>query len=180
MSTRTPQGNLKRREAARLVELLDKVQWPLPEKVFFAILKKTISISVELAVLRRTAAGVGLLLIQRPQADPYYSNSWHMPGRIVKPGKRMIEEVSSLLGTEVSMELEEVCVWRILRQYEYENPNGSRGPVVQYLHSLQLTEEEANSVKKGRFFELNDLPKEMPTSHVALTSWLKQHLPALE
>lgn len=170
-------NNLTREEADQLALLLDKARWPLPINVFYAILRKTIALAIELAVLRNSATGLEILLTQRPPEDPYYANMWHLPGKIVQPGKTKIETLRSLLREEVATELEQIALSRIPRRYEYENPNGTRGPVIQYLHSLELTDNEAAVVTVGEFFPLNCLPQPIVTSHIYLITWLGQQYP---
>lgn len=170
-------NHLTREEADELAQLLDKARWPLPINVFYAILRKTIAVAVELAVLRHSSTGFEILLTQRPPEDPYYANMWHLPGKIVQPGKTKIETLRSLLREEVATELEKISSSRVPQRYEYENPNGKRGPVIQYLHSLELTYEEAAVVTVGGFFPLNRLPEPLVASHIHLITWLRQQYP---
>lgn len=84
---------LNQEENRALVALLDKLTWPVALEVFFALAKKTILPSVDLAITRKRDSVAEVLLTRRPANDPFFALLWHIPGGIIMPGQTALSTV---------------------------------------------------------------------------------------
>ena len=56
----------------------------LPKPIFLEVARLCTTPTIELVPLRSVGGDVEVLLIQRPDDDPYWPSQWHVPGTVVR------------------------------------------------------------------------------------------------
>src|SRR3989344_240010 len=79
----------------QLADLLRRAKWPLSPKVFAALVSKTVSTPIELAVFDNK---LRILLFDRKD-DEY--EGYHMPGTVLRDNETVPDAVERLLKSEV-------------------------------------------------------------------------------
>ncbi|MEK7083884.1 MAG: NUDIX domain-containing protein [Patescibacteria group bacterium] len=96
MNVREP---LTEKENTQLAELLRRAQWPLHPQVFGALMKVSVSVPIELAVLDRKNR---VLMIRRNDSE--YAG-WHMPGTVLRGDEGVPAAIRRLLDEEAKAEV---------------------------------------------------------------------------
>ena len=157
---------LTEEESGQLAALLAKMEWPVPREVFFALVAKTISVGVDLALIRTLGPVPQVLLVRRPLDDPLFSGLWHIPGGTVMPGQTGLDTIrlralKADAGIHLAIEPECVMVRDILMGPP--GPHTSpRGQEVYRLYHYVLQESDPAIVEHEErlFYPLNQVPGE--------------------
>jgi ADP-ribose pyrophosphatase YjhB (NUDIX family) len=82
VSTQTPPSQ---EEISLVTAILARLQPGfLPKSIFLEVARLCTTPTIELVPLRSTGDDVEVLLTQRPDDDPHWSNQWHVPGTVVR------------------------------------------------------------------------------------------------
>lgn len=73
-------ADLTEQEIKTLVELLGKLEWPVPQEVFYALMKRVPMISYETVPFHWEDGVWKVILLPRPETDPYWPGARHLPG----------------------------------------------------------------------------------------------------
>ncbi len=146
-----------------LAELLSRVQWPLPAKVFAALMNKSVSVPIELAVLDDEER---VLMIHRE--DMEYAGH-HMPGTVLRDNEDVPKAVQRLLDREVSGV--KVNPPLSLGWVEVHKGNGAgQDPNRHQISLLHVCWLKGPYSGPGKFFSVNRLPKDTLPHHRRLVS----------
>ncbi|MDB5190410.1 MAG: hypothetical protein JWN49_736 [Parcubacteria group bacterium] len=142
------------KETETLTALLKKVEWPLAPSVFHALMEKTVSVPVELAVFDQKGR---ILLIHR---DDHEFTGWHLPGTVL----RDTDDVGIALKRLITHELAGVAVTAPvnLGWFEAKRDLTPTRHGVSLLHGCQL---ESVYTGPGTFFERYNLPTDVLAHH---------------
>ena len=103
MSDRNP---LSSEEGMQLVSLLNRATWPLPPAIFDATLGIIPTVAFELVVISQVNAGRGhteprVLLLPRPENDPFFKGMVHSPGTVMRLGDTVESALKRVMSQEV-------------------------------------------------------------------------------
>ncbi|MBI2593339.1 hypothetical protein HYW44_01710 [Candidatus Daviesbacteria bacterium] len=134
----------------------------LPLGIFLQFSRLATLSVVEVVPLNRTPE-LNVLLLQRPDDDPYWPSVWHSPGSIILPTDRE--------GTTYQDAIE-----RVIRG-ELRNPKILRGPI-QFGNGINKEERgtaawvgfwvEVTEAPVGEFFSVDRLPENLIKGHTEL------------
>lgn len=124
----------------------------LPEPIFIALSRLVVMVAVEFLVLRKTGAGVEILLTQRPHNDPIWPGKWHSPGTIIRPTDDSLQSCFDRLYED---ELGGVDLLSP-RPVGISYGAGDRGTGLTMEYVLDASE---INVPTGQFFSLENLPE---------------------
>ncbi len=86
--------------------LLGKLEWPVPPDIFYALARKTVLPSVDLAIIQKGGGRAEVLLTKRPRSDPFFAGLWHIPGAIILPGETALSTLEKrVLKPDVGVSL---------------------------------------------------------------------------
>jgi hypothetical protein len=129
----------------------------LPEDIFLQMVRLMTVAVVELVPLRRRSDGTPeVLLVQRPQDDPYWPGMWHGPGTVLRPTDKMEsghdygDALGRLLGPGGELDGVETRGEPVM--VETERRRVARGDELAVIFYVEVTGEP----KVGRFFALDD------------------------
>lgn len=154
-------------EEKQLARLLDRVQWPLPKVVFEALMRKTISVPIELGVFAYDPSGLlQVLMLQRPADDEEFPPlSWHMPGTVVRDDETVGLAMQRLLSGELEGMVKETPEYAGI----FEVTRGADHPrhALSLMYSVLLKGETqyVNYAGPGKFFPVSQLPESTLPHH---------------
>ncbi len=167
---------LTKKEMRRFVELADKIRFPAQEPIFFAWCRNFYANATELAIVRTVNNKSEILLHLRPDNDPYYPGMWHMPGSVCLPRKTLSQTAMGCLKKEVSAKLAKTIVIPETFLKHWDNTSGARGHTNQFLYLIELSAEESEKTRGGKFFSFDKLPVPIVESHIRMIKWLRNYL----
>lgn len=133
--------------------LLEKLEpGLLPEPIFIALSRLVVMVAVEFLVLRKTGAGVEILLTQRPDNDPIWPGKWHSPGTIIRPTDDSLQSCFDRLYKDELGGMDSLSPRPIGISYGA----GDRGTGLTMEYVLDASEAD---VPTGQFFSLDNLPE---------------------
>ena len=154
----------------QLAYLLRRAKWPLSPKVFAALVNKTVSTPIELAVFDNK---LRILLFDRKD-DEY--EGYHMPGTVLRDNETVPDAVERLLKSEVvggNITPPISLGWKeITKGDEFgQDPNRHQ---ISLLHACWLTEPWGS--KQGEFFSVDELPENTLSHHRVLIKEIVRRL----
>lgn len=159
---------LTKTESAELARLLRKAKWPIPKDVFQALVNKTVSVPIELAVLNKTDR---ILMFYRK--DEEY-DGYHIPGTVVRDDETVKEAVQRLQSEVVG------GATNLVRNIGWtEIPKGSgagENPTRHEISLLWMARIEGEYRGNGDFFSLDHLPQNTLSHHHVLIGKFKRFL----
>jgi ADP-ribose pyrophosphatase YjhB (NUDIX family) len=155
-------------EAETLVKLLGKMEWPLPPKVFSAIIGKIVSIPIELVVLDSANR-----VLMTYREDREYKG-WHLPGTVLREPETVLGalerlKTGELRGTEISTPVN--IGWVEIPKGDGRGENPTR-------HEISLVFVARLASKycgQGKFFDIDNLPQAL-SHHYTLLDMVAAHL----
>ncbi|MFA6534286.1 MAG: NUDIX domain-containing protein [Patescibacteria group bacterium] len=161
---------LTQEESLALAELLKKLEWPMDLEVFYALMRKIVSIPIELCVLDDQNR---VLTFYRKDAE---YDGHHLPGTVLRDNetvpqalRRLIQ--SELVGGKVT-EPQNIGWVEILR-----GNNPTENPTRHEISLLFLTHLRGTYQGKGGVFSpLYGLPENTLTHHRLLIDRFRQYL----
>ncbi len=81
-----------------LVKLLAQLTWPLPPAIFDALLSIVPTVAIEVQVFMHTMEGPRVLLLPRPENDPFFAGRVHGPGTVMRLGDTELSALTRALG----------------------------------------------------------------------------------
>jgi len=84
MSEKKSSHRFSEREFNLLKEIVQKMDPPIPHKIFRLIAQRFVLTPVEAVVLRKKATNIQVLLIERGRNDPDWGGQLHCPGTILR------------------------------------------------------------------------------------------------
>lgn len=154
---------LDQHEAEQLVKLLAKMEWPLPQEVFHALMAKVVSVPIELAVFNEDYQ---VLMIWR---DDWEFKGWHMPGTVL----RDTEDVAGALKRLIKGEVGDVVTStpRPLPWLEFGREGSTRHEIsLPHLCSLKGLYKG-----RGKFFDPRALPSDTLEHHKTLVAHILKY-----
>ncbi len=124
----------------------------LPEPIFIALSRLVVMVAVEFLVLRKTDAGVEILLTQRPDDDPIWPSKWHSPGTIIRPTDSSLQSCFDRLYKDELGGMDPLSPRPVGISYG----TGDRGTGLTMEYVLDASDID---VPTGRFFSLHTLPE---------------------
>lgn len=159
-------SKLSLEEQNKLVELMNKVEFPLPLEVFYSWCLNLGSSTAELLLMRKIEDKTEIFLEYR---EDKFFQGWHIPGCVHLPTESIEDTLNRVIEKEIRFKITspEFLFW-----FEYEKGEGlgesPRGHVFSFLYKAFVDEvPELSSTRK--FFDLNNLPEDV----------IKQHIPVL-
>jgi len=161
---------LTQKEERKLVELLEKLEWPVPKEVFHALTRKTVTVPLELCVLDDQNR---LLTFYRK--DEEY-DVHHTPGTVLRDNENIPEALERLISSELvgyNITKPENIGWvYVPRGNEYgQDPNRHEISLV-FMARLISKGGEADGV----FSSLDALPENILSAHHLMAKKLQQYL----
>ncbi|MDP3996374.1 MAG: NUDIX domain-containing protein [bacterium] len=151
---------LTKGEEAELAKLIEKMEWPLPHDVFHALVKKIITVPVELAVFDK---GMGRILLHYREDEEF--KGWHMPGTVVRDNEDVKGAIQRLLTDELELEDNSSVTWPENHGWlEVKRKIGVRH-LISLLFSCRMVKDYGGP---GDFFEVNRLPNDTLKHHRVL------------
>lgn len=160
-------------EYRQLAELMRRVTFPVPQEVFLAWEGSFYNCASELAVVTYDRQ---VLLIQRPDDDPFYAGQWHLPGSIILPGSNRLDTLKKVIANELGIA---IGTPEYLDFFEFSKTERPRGQGFCFLHRVFVWHEQANLLSqkpKSRFFSIDDLPKGVIKHHIPMVEAVKRSL----
>ena len=71
-------------QASQVIKFYSNVGF-LPEKLFLAIAKSSVTATAELVAFVEKPEGLHVVVTQRPDDDPNWPGYWHVPGKVIRP-----------------------------------------------------------------------------------------------
>ncbi len=157
---------LTQSESEQLVGLIDKLEWPVPPNVFFALASKTILPSVDLALVRRGfwLKRPKILLTRRPASDPYFAGLWHIPGGIIIPGETALSTIEKrVLKPDVGITLSREPEFVMGRDILMGPPGSNTSPRGQeayrlFQYVLRYRDPAVPVDETKKFYRLDEIP----------------------
>lgn len=152
-------------ESGELIRLLDKMERPYPQDLFFAICRNTIACPVDIAAL--TCDGK-VLLFRRPASDPFFAGLWALPGTVQLPGDSIEDALDRLLHKEELTGVSHTSpafVFNGSAKYGVGPNESHRGQEESRVHMVWVNENDYSG--EGRFFPLNKIPEDTYGPHRA-------------
>lgn len=158
------------KETKKLVELLEKLQWPVPKEVFHVLTRKTITVPLELCVLDDQNR---LLTFYRK--DEEY-DVHHTPGTVLRDNESVSEALKRLIASELvdyNITGPENIGWvYVSRGNDYgQDPNRHE---VSLVFMARLAGKESGG--SGIFSPLDALPENILFAHHLMAKKLQQYL----
>ncbi|MBI2426760.1 MAG: hypothetical protein HYV34_02840 [Candidatus Kerfeldbacteria bacterium] len=139
-----------REQAASLLDQLNPFD-PLGTRLFNAVARHSVSVSVEAVCLRRTGRGVGVFLSLRGEEESF-PEEWHCPGSIQRPGETEEQVLQRIQRKELR-----VPIVSALKADEWDNPGeGARGHTRHLIYIVSLN--RGDEVATGMWFLVSNLP----------------------
>ena len=148
---------LEETEVAQLTRLLSKLDDGfIPQPVFHALMRKIVSVPIELCVFDATGR---ILMFRREADDPEFAPQWHMPGTVIRSGESVDEAVARLLRNEVCAPV----LWPAsLGWFECLRDAASPRHAIALLHATRLDGPYTGS---GSWFDPMNLPADTLAHH---------------
>jgi ADP-ribose pyrophosphatase YjhB (NUDIX family) len=154
---------------AALTRRIEFVSGRIPQEAFFAFCGSFISAPIEVAILNANDSRQLLLTHRR---DPYF-NGWHLPGKVLVPGKTAEETLSELIDDEIGVSaqvdiIESLGTIDIMKGDEQnESPRGQERKTlyIGFAHG-ELT--------RGRWFDLYGLPQSILPQHTSAIALIRK------
>lgn len=156
-------------ETDQLVSLLKKLTWPLDSRVFGALLNKTVSVPIELAVLNDKNE---VLMFYRKD-DEYDGN--HMPGSVLRDTDTIEDVLERLRKGEVvgGNVTSPICIGLA----EISKGSGSgQNPTRHEISLIYLCRLVGEYRGSGKFYPLEKLPEDTLSHHRVLVGRVKRYL----
>lgn len=155
---------LTEEESAQLAALLAKMTWPVSLEVFYTLCAKTITVGVDLALIRTSGPMPEVLLTQRPPDDPFFPGLWHLPGGLVIPGQTGLSTIAKRAlkaDADIQLSVEPECV--MVRDILMGPPGLHTSPRGQeiyrlYHYAMQEGDPTVAENETRRFYPLNQMP----------------------
>lgn len=150
-------------EVQQAVALLSKLEPGfLPLELFWQVYRLTPAPTLQIIPLRRTSRGiVEVQLIRRPADDPLWPGLWHNPGTVLRAtdtfgsaANRLFDDELGGFGTAEDL----IFVENLFNK-------STRGTEVVLLYRM---DGEDGEPAEGAFFPVDDLPKDIIESEIAL------------
>lgn len=148
--------------AAECLARLEPGRQPLP--LFAQLGRLTVLSTVEIIPLRAKSAGLEVLLAQRPEADLWWPNQWHLPGAVLLPtdsgaGLGDYDAIADrILGSEFR---NTVTRTGNVHVFDAKCRSGARGSEQTVFGWAEVTlPEPIDKPVGGRFFEVGRIPTE--------------------
>jgi len=152
------------RQAVDVVNRLPKGFLPL--EIFLAVAAKTVTPTVDLVPIRKNQKGeLEVLLVQRPEDDPYWPNEWHVPGAIIRASDNEGSDFSSAKERVLEGELHGTI--RIVGELKYMAVkfwDVARGRELEHVFYFE-TDAKDEDVVEGQFFLAGNLPESTVPHH---------------
>ncbi len=156
-------------EENQLARLLDRVQWPLPKPVFEALMRKSISVPIELGVFAHSDDSIlHVLMVQRPADDIEFPPlAWHMPGTVIRDTDTIESAMARLMEGEVGgrVSTPESCG---IKEVERGADHPRHAISLLYCTWLKGHGHVEAYDGPGKFFPVNKLPETTLPHHIVL------------
>jgi hypothetical protein len=158
-----------------LENFLKRLRFPVPPRIFDAWCAASVTVPIELAILRKGDSEV--FLIHRK--DKFYDGN-HMPGTVLLPGQQCADRLQALRQGEVSnagltvTNPQFVTAVETLMGPDHEGKN-PRGQEMAVLFVCRVVDDNAEPTK-GAFYPLGELPPDTLVHHIRLVEKVKSFL----
>ncbi len=142
-----------KRTATRAIKKIDP-SLPFGTELFEAILSITVSVLIEVVIIKNTPRGREVFLTQR-KAGESYEGQWHCPGTFIRPGEQIDEVFQRLFSSEKLGEFSEIEFIGIDNNIKEE-----RGHLVHLIYKVK-----ASPLEVGRWFLVSELPENIVKHH---------------
>lgn len=161
---------LTEKETKTLVELLEKLEWPVPKEVFHTLTRKTVTVPIELCVLDDQNC---LLTFYRK--DEEY-DVHHTPGTVLRDNESVSEALERLIASELTdykiTEAQNIGWVYVPRGSDYgQDPNRHE---ISLVFMARLANKESG--ESGVFSPLDALPENILSAHHLMAKKLQQYL----
>lgn len=143
-----------------LIKLLKKIKLPAPYPVFLALCKSVPIIAVDIALIKEKNR---LLLTYR---DDESYKGWHIPGSILTYQEKPIQAFYRVAKKELGLKLKDLAKIKFQTYFSYRDPR-ENGIV------LLFTASSKAEPKDGKYFHLDNLPKDLLKEQIQETKYLK-------
>lgn len=153
---------LTQSEVEQLAGLLGKIEWPMPKEVFYALLRCTVSVPIELAVIDDK----GYVLMFYRKDEEY--DGYHMPGTVLRDNEDVSNALRRLLASELvgaNISAPQNIGWIEIPRGSGHGENPTRHEI-SLIFLARLHGEYQG--KGGEFFPIHKLPKNTLPHHVTL------------
>ncbi|MDO8604210.1 MAG: hypothetical protein Q7K40_02300 [bacterium] len=168
---------LTNQENFELIRLLNKIEWPVRSDLFDAFCGNMLTSPVDLALLKKSAAGFEIFLIYRK--DKFF-DGWHVPGSVMLPGRTVLTVLKDVMEREINIheknfDFKFIGFHQFMKGHEFGQC--SRGQETELLYVLFL--EESTKIRtdnERKFFSIEKLPDDILSHHQILISSIKNYL----
>lgn len=157
-----PNQNLTKNEISSIVKSLKKLEPGfMPKEIFYELSRLVVFVAVDIVVFRKRGNTIEVLLVKRPEDDPYWPGLYHITGCIVlstdKAGPLEDAQKRVLEG-----ELNGIRYKNDPKFVTFRFGKGERGTALTLLHWINASSEP----KVGNWFDVNELPKDILRSQI--------------
>lgn len=157
--------SLSEDEQKKLVELMEKVNFPTPLPIFEAWCKTFGILCAEVIVKRNNNGAEEIFLVNRE--DKFFSG-WHIPGCVHLPSEGINETLNRVLEKEVLMKVDKPIFYNWFERMHGENDGQSKRG---YEFSLVFTVNvlgECRESENEKFFPVSNLPSNIVKGHIPI------------
>jgi len=146
-------------KAELLATLLMEMEWPIPDVVFQALMQRTVSVPIELAVVNEEGQ-----VLMTPRKDAFFEGL-HIPGTVLRDNETVQQAMERLLAKEVPGTVKgmQSLGWVELTRGPLPNQNPFRHEI-SLLHACYVDGKRVS----GEFFSPGELPDNTLPHHKML------------
>lgn len=136
-----------------------KAQKSLGKRLFEAVARLSVSVAFEAVCLRKNkqTSQIEVFMLQRDLRDSY-PGQWHIPGSVFRPGEQPKDVARRLATKEFRTEI--TSNFKSEGMVFYQEPRGW------FLSLVYLVKCKRMPIKHGRWWSVNDLPKNIVPHHL--------------
>ena len=154
----------KTKTAAKLLKKINHYE-PYGDELFNELSRLMVTVAIEAVVLRQiynkrhkdNINKIEVFMTQRPKNDPFWPKQWHCPGSIIRIGEKFSDVFNRLAKKEFLTPLKKEPKFVGLSN----NNKSSRGHELSIVYLVRLVK----NPKKGKWFNIDDLPKSTIKHH---------------
>lgn len=124
----------------------------LPRDIFFAVERLVVWASVEVVPVRKYHGKVQVLMLKRPQDDPFWAGTVHTPGTMIRPTDEAIEVSLNRVFIEELMSLKIKKGPTLVCPYLHDAKRGIHLALVYWV-------ELVGRPQRGRWYDAEHLPQ---------------------
>jgi hypothetical protein len=146
---------VNKKEINKAVQILKKIKPGfLPKELFFQMCRLNVMPLVDMVILRQREDKIEVLLTKRSDNDPFFANTYHLPGSIMRPSDQK-GSLNDIFQRILKKELNGIKVVQGPKFVDFSFQENKRGSELSMLHWLEV---KGNN-NAGRFFDINQLPE---------------------